>query len=136
MNKDEQSNTKGYIGWLAPDGTHFNCDIYGHDDLSKELLEDYYKVETLGMKSLICDDMLIDLGWCRIGFSTFLSYGYSIQAKWNRITESQKSFIRDMYFEIGNKMSEDTINNLKDHEIIDLYQELKQTDSPIKKLKK
>ena len=78
--------------------------------------------------------MLIDMGWCRIGFSTFLSYGYSIQAKLNRITEEQKSFIRDMYFEIGNKMSEDTINNLKDYEIIDLYQESKQTDSPIKKI--
>lgn len=86
------------------------------------------------MKSLICDDMLIDMGWCRIGFSTFLSYGYSIQAKWNRITELQKSFIRDMYFEIGNKMSEDTINNLKDYEIIDLYQESKSSAIQIKKL--
>ena len=80
--------------------------------------------------------MLIDIGWCRIGFSTFLSYGYSIQAKWNKITESQKSFIKDMYFKIGNRMSEDTINNLKDYEIIDLYQESKQTNSSIKKLKK
>lgn len=136
MNKDEQSDIKDYIGWLAPDGTHFSCDRYAHDTLSKELLGDYCKVETRKMKSLICDDMLIDIGWCRIGFSTFLSYGYSIQAKWNKITESQKLFIKDMYFKIGNRMSEDTINNLKDYEIIDLYQELKQTDSPIKKLKK
>ena len=134
MDKDEQNDIKDYIGWLAPDGTHFSCDRYGHDVLSKQLLEDYCKIETREMKSLICDDMLIDMGWCRIGFSTFLSYGYSIQAKLNRITEEQKSFIRDMYFEIGNKMSEDTINNLKDYEIIDLYQESKQTDSPIKKI--
>ena len=136
LDNKEQSNTDDYIGWLAPNGTHFSCDRYAHDALSKELLEDYCKVEARGMKSLICDDMLIDMGWCRIGFSTFLSHGYSIQAKWNRITEEQKSFVRDMYFEIGNKMSEDTINNLRDYEIIDLYQESKQTDSPIKKLKK
>ena len=41
-----------------------------------------------------------------------------------------------MYFEIGNKISEDTINNLKDYEIVDLYQEAKQIDCTIKKLKK
>ena len=39
-----------------------------------------------------------------------------------------------MYFEIGNKMSEDTINNLKDYEIIDLYQESKSSAIQIKKL--
>ena len=136
LDKDEQSDIKDYIGWLAPNGTHFSCDRYGHDALSKELLGDYCKVNTNGIKLSTCDDMLIDMGWCRIGFSTFLSYGYSIQAKWNKITESQKSFIKDMYFKIGNRMSEDTINNLKDYEIIDLYQESKQTNSPIKQLKK
>ncbi len=125
-----------YIGWLSPDGTHFSCESYGHDALSKELLEEYYKIDTHKMKSLVYDDMLIDRGWCRIGFSTFLSYGYSIQAKWNRISEAQKSFIKNMYFEIGNKMSEDTINSLKDYEIIDLYQESKIDDIQIKQFKK
>lgn len=125
-----------YIGWLAPDGTHFNCDRYGHDALSRKLIKEYCKVNVQTLGTLVCDDTLIDMGWCRIGFSTFLSHGYSIQANWNRLTDSQKSFIRDMYFEIGNKMTENTINDLKDYEIIDSFEKSKQNEIKVKKLKK
>ena len=125
-----------YIGWLAPDGTHFNCSRYEHGDLAVKLLEEYYRINTYEMKSLVCDDMLINMGWCRIGFSSFISHGYTIQANWNRLSETQKLFIKNMYFDIGDRMTEDTINNLKNYEIIDLYKESKQVKKQIKKLKK
>ena len=125
-----------YIGWLAPDATHFSCDKYGHEELSRKLLEEYYKINTSEMRILACDDMLINMGWCRIGFSSFISHGYTIQANYNILSEIQKLFIRNMYFDIGNKMTEDTINNLKDYEIIDLYKEPVQVEKQIRKLKK
>lgn len=136
MNKEVPDDIIDYIGWLAPDGTHFSCDRYGHDALSRKLVEEYCKINAHVIRALVCDDMLIDMGWCRIGFSTFLSHGYSIQANWNLLSETQKSFIRDMYFQIGNKMTEDTINNLMDYEIIDLCKETKQVDNRVKKLTK
>ena len=125
-----------YIGWLAPDGIHFGCNRYGHGELSRKLLEEYCKISTSEMRILACYDMLINMGWCRIGFSSFFSHGYTIQANWSIISETQKSFIRNMYFDIGNLMTENTINYLKDYEIIDLYKEPVHVEKVIKKLKK
>ena len=136
MNNEKQSKIMDYIGWLAPDGAHFNCDRYGHENLSRELIKGYCKIKPQRMKALACDDMLICMGWARIGYSTFLSNGYSIQANWKRLTDVQKSFIRDMYFEIGDSMTEDTINNLKDYEIIELFEESHHVDNKVKRLKK
>ena len=136
MNRDLHSDIENYIGWLAPDGTHFSCDRYGHDALARSIIKEYYEFKANKTRGLVCDDMLIAMGWCRIGFSTFLSCGYSIQANWKKLSDVQKSFIRDMYFEFKDEMTEDTINHLKDYDIIDLFLEPKQVDIKIKKLKK
>ncbi len=107
-----------YIGWLAPDGTHFECNRYGHDNLTSILLKDYYRISSDQLSVIGREDTLYNRGWCRIGFQSMLSYGYSIQAKWKYLTEEQKSFIRAMYFDVGEKMSEHTIANLIDYDII------------------
>ncbi len=108
-----------YIGWLAHDGTHFPCNRYGHGELAIKLLKDFYNINTEGMKALVCDDMLIDFGWCRIGFSSFLSHGYTIQANWPMLSENQKAFIKEMYFNVKSFITEETINFLKDYGIIE-----------------
>ena len=50
-----------------------------------------------------------------------LSHGYVIQARWDYVTEEQKSFIQNMYFDVGESMSEQTMADLVDYGIIDLY---------------
>ena len=135
MNRDLHGDIENYIGWLAPDGSHFNCDRYGHDALARSIVKEYYKLSRNETRGLVCDDILIAMGWCRIGFSTFLSLGYSIQANWKKLSDVQKLFIRDMYLEFKDEMTEDTINNLKDYNIIDLFLEPKQDNIKIKKLK-
>lgn len=111
-----------YIGWLSPDGTHFKCDKYEHDDLSFRLLSDYYKTDLSKMKVFEREDYLFNMGWCRIGYQTFNDFGYVIQARWRHVTESQKAFIKDMYFDVGDRMTEQTINDLQDYDIIDAHQ--------------
>ncbi len=132
MNEEAENDFNKYIGWLAPDGNFFTCDRYGHDDLSKKLIEEYCKSKT---KSSVYDEILICMGWCRMGYSTFFDHGYSIQANWKLLTDAQKSFIRNMYFEVGSKMTEDTINNLKDYEIIDIHIDSKKVDGQVRELK-
>ena len=46
LDKNEQSNIKDYIGWLAPNGFHFACDSYGHDDLTIKILKNYYGIKS------------------------------------------------------------------------------------------
>lgn len=114
-----------YIGWLAPDGKHFECNSYGHDNLTSILLKDYYRIKSDRLSVIGREDILFDRGWCRIGFQSMLSHGYSIQAKWKYLTEEQKIFIWEMYFDVGDKMSEQTKAYLIDYDIIVLCQEKK-----------
>jgi len=122
-----------YIGWLAPDGTHFNCDIYGHEELSVKLLQEYYKVESSNLKVYERDDALFNKGWCRIGFQSFIDHGYVIQARWRYLTEEQKSFIQNMYFDVGNQMTNQTLDDIKYYNIID---EINKQDQMLKRIKK
>ncbi len=112
-----------YTGWLAPNGKHIECDNYGHDNLTWEILKKYYKIEPKKITVLGREDILFEKGWCRIGFSSVFDYGYVIQAKWRYITEEQKLFIQNMYFDIGDKMTATTIANLVDYDIIELSEE-------------
>ncbi len=110
-----------YIGWLDREGKHFECDNYEHASLTKDILKEYYDLNFEKLSALSREDLLFDKGWCRIGFQSMLSRGYVIQARWDYVTEEQKSFIQNMYFDVGKSMSEQTMTNLIDYGIIDLY---------------
>lgn len=124
-----------YIGWLAPDGTHFECNKYEHDILTRKILNQYYKIDTRKTDIIDCDDALFNRGWCRIGYQSILSRGYVIQTKWRYITDAQKSFIQNMFFDVGERMTRRTIENLLDYDIIDLNRETKNIDKKLSKIK-
>ncbi len=111
-----------YIGWLSREGKHFECDNHEHSELTKEILKEYYGLDYEKMSVLGREDVLFDKGWCRIGFQSMMDHGYVIQAKWSYVSEEQKSFIQSMFFDVNGQMTEQTINDLTDYGIIDLYQ--------------
>ena len=113
-------NNMNYIGWLSPDGKLFGCDLYDHSHLSIEILSTYYKIDISKMKVIERDDALFNIGWCRIGFESFIGHGYVIQAKWDFITEEQISFIQNMYFDENVTMTEQTMDDLERYNIIDI----------------
>lgn len=125
MNGDNMN----YIGWLNREGKHFECDNFEHSELTKEILKEYYELDYEKMSVLGREDVLFDKGWCRIGFQSMLDCGYVIQARWSYVSEEQKSFIQNMFFDVGGQMTEQTMNDLKDYGIIDLYQDGYQTSN-------
>ena len=123
-----------HIGWLAPDGTFLKCDRHTHAELASKILKEYYEIDDTKITVIAKEDTLFQKGWCRIGFSSFLDIGYSINnANWDFITEEQKEFIQNLFFEVGEDMTEQTINNLKDYGIIEM---IDNDDIKIKKLNK
>lgn len=79
-------------GWLAPDGTFFQCDVMDHIAVADEL------VEKFGYHDINCrnDDILMNHGWVHISISFFC---HEFRIYWDKhLTELQKSFLKP-YFE-------------------------------------
>ena len=102
-------NNRHYVGWLSPNGEHFPCESYGHDELTRRIIKEYYKSNKY-MSPFESDDYLFDRGWCRISIS-LMGHGYEFQMKWRYATEQQKHFVREMISDIGNFLTERTKEN-------------------------
>ena len=126
---DKEGNKMNYIGWLSPKGEHFKCGSFCHDSLTRKILNDYYKINSYSLTAFEIDDALFNRGWCRIGYQSMLDRGYVIQTKWRYITEEQKVFIKNMFFDSNIKMTERTIDYLMTYDIIE-------NDKGISKVKK
>lgn len=90
----EELNT----GWLAPDGSFFQCYSYDHLEEAREIVDKlgYPDINSEG-KRIHADDNLMAHGWCYIGISCFMCHEWRIG--WKKfLTEYQKQFLRP-YFE-------------------------------------
>lgn len=85
------SNLK--TGWLAPDGSFFECNSYDHNDEAKHI------IKKIGYEcpNNHYDDFLMEKGWVYIGISVFLNREWRVG--WNKfLTYPQKQFLKP-YFE-------------------------------------
>lgn len=89
----EELNT----GWLAPDGSFFECCSYDHVSTARELVDKFGYPDIVDLQRIPADDNLMNHGWCYIGISSFLSHEWRVG--WNKfLTENQKRFLKP-YFE-------------------------------------
>lgn len=80
------------IGWLAPDGDMYECDLYDHIEAAANICNKF-GYERFGA----LDDILLKHSWVHISFSLAPYRRFYIE--WDKfLTEPQKSFLRP-YFE-------------------------------------
>lgn len=109
-------NNRHYVGWLSPNGEHLPCESYGHNELTRRIIKEYYKSDKY-MMPLESEDYLFDRGWCRISIAGMLGHGYNLQMKWRYATERQKEFIREMVSDVGSFLTETTKENLERYDM-------------------
>lgn len=80
-------------GWLAPDGSFFECHSYDHNAEAKEIVD---KIEYECTDNHY-DDFLMKKGWVYIGISSYGRHEWRIGWK-NFLTNAQKVFLKP-YFE-------------------------------------
>ena len=82
-----------HTGWLAPDGTFFPCEVYGHYGMAYELVEKYQLKERLKRAVPSPDNALLDNGWIHITLSQLGVKEWQMHFTIN-ITPEQKQFLQ------------------------------------------
>lgn len=86
-------------GWLAPDGSFFECHSYDHVAKAEEIIDKfgYLDISSDGER-IHADDNLMSRGWCYIGISSFMCHEWRIG--WDKfLTEYQKQFLMPYFKE-------------------------------------
>jgi len=79
------------VGWLAPDGDMYECDLYDHIEMAKEICK---KFGYEGYKSV--DDILLSHSWVHITCS--LAPYRKFYIEWNKfLTEPQIQFLKPYF---------------------------------------
>lgn len=82
------------MGWLSPTGEFYQCEMYEHNSMAREL----YKAYGGNGYEYNADDKLREKGWISITILTFIDHGYCIGFSLHLSpTAEQLRFLRPYY---------------------------------------